>query len=500
MRKNASQRFDRRRFLVGAAGAAIALPMLEWYEPRVAFAQAPAAPKRLVVLLHSHGRTAGNGRNGQDNWSPLKTTGPLPATGDISPMLAALGPVRNEIVTVDGVDNLVRHMTGDADGHASAELTCLTCRVPKADKTGGGPSIDYVAGQMLRANTSQRGSVLFLASPIPADDEYDGTQFYGANGTEPTRVSSHPGDSLVELFGNAPPTNEPPPAKTLRDRLMGRRTSILDGVAKEFETLSRKVSASDRDRLTQHADFIRNLETRLGGAGGGVVARGCTRPDPTQIPDYDHGDARRGSLDATVTPWTIENLVMALACDVTRVAGLHFELHHDPTFQSEFTGSSPIGGGNNWHQLIHDTPSLSDPQQANLTKGFQFLNKMFALLVRRLGEVVDVDGSRLLDNTLVMWVSDLGYGSGHFDFNNPVILAGLKSAFANGQGRHLVSERRSLGDLYAQVLRMLGGSDATFGQTGKIGDTGVRDLNAWAGFDNGYIKATLPLHLGELDL
>src|SRR5262245_48140836 len=105
MGKDSAQRFDRRRFLVGAAGTVLALPVLEWHAPRVAFAQAVGSPKRLVVVLHSNGRTCGNGHNSQDNWSPRATTGALPATGDLSPMLAALGPIRSEIVTVDGVDN-----------------------------------------------------------------------------------------------------------------------------------------------------------------------------------------------------------------------------------------------------------------------------------------------------------------------------------------------------------------------------------------------------------
>ena len=57
-----------------------------------------------------------------------------------------LGAWRLALVTLDGVDNLVRHMTGDADGHASAELTCLTCAVPPRGLVkAGGPSFDYVA-------------------------------------------------------------------------------------------------------------------------------------------------------------------------------------------------------------------------------------------------------------------------------------------------------------------------------------------------------------------
>ncbi len=90
-----------------------------------------------------------NGNSGavQDGWSPATTTGPIPA--GVSPLLAALDPIRSEIVTVDAVDNIVRHAGSGAsgpDGHYFPERTCMTCVLPKADGSGGGPSIDFVAG------------------------------------------------------------------------------------------------------------------------------------------------------------------------------------------------------------------------------------------------------------------------------------------------------------------------------------------------------------------
>jgi hypothetical protein len=110
------------------------------------------------------------------------------------------------------------------------------------------------------------------------------------------------------------------------------------------------------------------------------------------------------------------------------------------------------------------------------------------------------DGSRLLDNTLVVWVSDLGYGSGHYCYNYPVLLAGMKRAFPKGQGRHVVGQVNSLGDLYAQVLRMLGGSDTTFGSTGTL-SSAAGSINYMSQFGrSGLINKDTPLHFGPLDL
>src|SRR5262249_38288124 len=83
------QRIDRRRFLGGAGGAMLALPMLEAHAPRLAFGASTPPPQRLIVILHGHGRVCGgNADSGapEDNWSPLQTTGALPTSGDLSPL------------------------------------------------------------------------------------------------------------------------------------------------------------------------------------------------------------------------------------------------------------------------------------------------------------------------------------------------------------------------------------------------------------------------------
>lgn len=516
--QNRIQRIDRRRFLVGAGGAVLALPMLDAHAPRVAFGASAGPPQRIIVLLHTHGRVCGGNISGgapEDNWSPLKKTGALPATGDLSPLLAALGDIRKEIVTIDQVDNLVRHMTGDTDGHNSAELTSLTCVVPNGSLTSAaGPSIDYVAGLRLRASESQKTTILFPSSPVPGFIT-DTVQFRGANGTAPAFLNLAPADAAAMLFANVTPTggmNPPPPptTKTLKDRLAARRPSILDAVAKDFVALEKKVGAADRERLDQHAQFLKSLASQVsgGGSGGIMPSESCSPPDPSMIPSEDEytqddsHDWSRGYWEAAMWKYNVDNMVQSLACDVTRSAGFQFLLADGPVFPSEFSGTSPLDGDNNWHASIHDTDILTHKWAADLTQAYQFYGKVFTYLVQRLASITDVDGSRLLDNTLVVWNSDLGYGAGHQSFNHPVVMAGMGSKFGNGQGRHLVCEgRRSLGDLWAQTLRMLGGSDTTFGVDGKIGDSGVSGdgLVAISGAPD-FITTNTPLHLGELDL
>jgi len=84
--------------------------------------------------------------------------------------------------------------------------------------------------------------------------------------------------------------------------------------------------------------------------------------------------------------------------------------------------------------------------------------------------------------------------------NCPVVLAGMTSAFPKGQGRHVVGQVNSLGDLYAQVLRMLAGADMTFGSTGTLASAAgaINDMPQFG--RSGLINKNTPLHFGPLDL
>jgi hypothetical protein len=459
-------------------------------------------------MSHHHGRVVGSGlmQNGvvQDAWSPRTTTGPLPV--GMSPELGPLDAIRNEVVTVDRVDNIVRHLaTGNnaVDGHYFPGRTYATCVLPRADGSGGGPSIDFVAGQRLRANAAMAESIVLSANSGNCTNT---DSFWGANGTAPNvlNLCGGPAEAIQKLFTNV--TTTPPPTPTLRDRLIARRASILDDALQDYTSVRARVSTRDRARLDQHLQFIRDAEVRYGTASMAMPGQGCHPLDASAVPaivnDYSYSSAH----DDVGVPVMVEAMVQAITCDVAR--SFAFEFMSDvPTFDWLFPNGSPFLGAN-WHAQIHDTADLTAAPLANLQRTYQFFAQSFTLLVQRLAAITDVDGARLLDNTLVLWVSDLGYGPTHSTFNYPVVFAGLKSAFSKGQGRHVVpTGRATLGDVYAQALRMLGGTDQTFGLTGTLSSvagtrTQVCGNTTFCGDFGapGYITPDTPLHTGPLDL
>lgn len=496
-----SQRIDRRRFLIGSGGALLALPMLEALAPRTAFGQTAAPPKRLVVVFHPHGRVVGPGST--DTWAPRATTGPLPPVGTApSGLLAPLGPINDEIVTLGNIDNIVRHTSGDADGHASPSATCMTCVVPSG-QTPRGPSIDYVAGLRLRSSAGQKMAIVIPGQAAPFDNSVtENDVFLGPGGTPGNYQSIDPVQLIIDLFASVQ-AGPPPPTPTLQDRLAARRGSILDAVANGFTSFRARLSSADQARLDQHAQFIRDTELQYSAPPPPPPsAATCSPPATSSVPNYDWPSFRKGEHDDVFAQTQIETLVQALACDVTRTASLYFWNAGGPGFVTEFApATSPYIAGN-WHASIHGDGSPNDPNPADLTKGFGFYARYFTKLIQRLAAVPDIDGSRLLDNTLVLWVSDLGYGSGHYCYNYPVVLAGMKSAFPKGQGRHVVGQVNSLGDVYAQVLRMLGGTDTTYGATGTLASAaGSTSIDFFPQLGRpGLISKDTPLNFGPIDL
>lgn len=527
---------DRRRFLTGAGGAMLALPMLEAFAPRRAFAQAAPSPKRLIIFANEHGRCIGDGVE-FDLWSPGATSRALSSANmGPSPQLAPLAAILDKVVTFDGIDDVIRHATGNGDGHAAPSADAFTCRMPLGELgvdctcnlTAGGPSIDFVAGTRLRANAAQYPSILFPLSctEYPNDVFYTDGRFWTDTATHPFQVSSIPRNAIDTLFANViSPMMPPPPQPALKDRLIARRTSILDSVTAALTSLKGRVNARDRMQLDHHADYIRTIEQRqMPMMNPPPIGAACRPPDKNAAPEvhpanYDEWQTmggnpvwEDGSSDDQTMPYTIENLVQALACDVTRVAVLSAGV--DNTFAFQYpTGSNPVLANGGWHTSIHSIPhppcasggNCSDPNTVDaVVRGYQWFTQVFVRLVQSLEAVVEPDGSTLLDNTLVVWMSELGHGSVHSNFNIPVVLAGLGNTFA--KGRHIVENRRTLGDLHAHILRLLGtGNDMTFGETGTVGELATRfgvstsRLIEDAGYP-GYISTSTPLHGGPLSL
>jgi len=430
-----SFRLSRRTMLRGACGAAIGLPWLEAMAPRGARAAA-APPKRFIVMFSPNGTLP-------SQWSP--TGGETDFV--LGPILAPLEPHRADIVVVKGLNQ----QGAGGDGHQTGMGGMLTGSPLNPGPFAGvgaapagwaaGPSVDQRVADLSAGATKLRS--LELVVQVGSADNWGRMIYRAAN--QPLPPEDDPAAVYARVFADLHT------APAVLARLRRRRQSILDTVGGEYTRLGARLGSADRQRLEAHLASVRELETRL--TSDAVVPGGaCHDPQVTPVA------AQTNDAFPTVGGLELDLMVMALACDITRVASLQWSRS---VSEERFTW---LGIGEGHHTLSH----LGDDDAAavdKLTRINNWYAQQLAGLLSRLAAVPDVDGSTLLDNTLVLWSNELAKGNTHSRMGAPYVLAGHAGG-ALRAGRFLDYSGLALphNDLLVGLLNIMGLPDTSFGK------------------------------------
>ena len=205
----------------------------------------------------------------------------------------------------------------------------------------------------------------------------------------------------------------------------------------QYQRLAAQVGDGDKARLDSHATAIRSLEQSLGLLDGAPAAAsaGCQKPAPVNPTDF-----------VTIGKAQMDLLAMALACDLTRVASLQW--------RSSLTAFPWVNVNAEHHILSHQTGSAG--ADASLTKICTWNTEQFAYLLGLLKASPDLNGTTLLDNTLVYWPNELSNGR-HKLQNVPIVIATGDFTAASGQklptGRYLKYPGRDHGQWPADPPR-----------------------------------------------
>jgi hypothetical protein len=412
----------RRRFLRGAAGAAVALPLLEAMDD--AWAGGTGFPRRFVVFFTANGTVP-------SMWTP----GP---DFTLSPILQPLAPHRDDIIVMSGIDML--SSGGDRKGHNRGVGCLLTGVEPlggndgdsgyangisvdqrMAQEIGGGtPFASLELGVRVRA-TIPRGRMIYTGpnQPVPPEDS-------------PFAVF----DRLFGSFGDN---------AAEREALAARRKSVLDAVMEDLHRLDGQLGQNDRIKLEAHLDAVRGVEHRLDALAG--ISAAC---EPPTMPPYFNPSAEERFPE--VGELQTELLVMALACGLTDIASI--------MWSTALSGLVPtwLGLTLDHHSYSHATDAAS--MDALVSIGTWYAER-FAALLARMKEIPE-GGGTLLDNTVVFWGSELGKGQPHYCTQIPIVLAGSCGGyFATGQ--HVSYTSMSHNNLLLNFLEAMGVSDQAFG-------------------------------------
>ena len=420
----------RRTFLKGT-GTMLALPLLDAMIPAFARgAETGAKPvTRLSTVFVPNGRI-------MKNWTP-KGEG---AGFEFSPTLEPLAPFRDNLLVLSGLDIKAADPVGNEPGgvHARPAAAFLTGIHPKP---GGavGISLDQVVAREYGKETQLASLELGVDSPEIASDDGAYSAYYmntisWRTGTSPLPMEINPRSVFERMFGDSDSTSAAD-----RMRRIQRQRSILDSVTEGVARLANGVSPSDRTKLAEYLDAIRDIERRI---------RIAETDSPEQASSEQEAFDRPVGIPTTFAEHAklmFDLQVLAFQSDMTRVST--FMLGRDQTDRNY----REIGVPDGHHALSHHKEV---PETMALVKQIDlYQTKMVAHFLERLRATPDGDGS-LLDHSIVLFGSSLSDSNYHIHYNVPIVVAGGAGGQIKG-GRHIKYAGPPLSNLHLTVLDLL---------------------------------------------
>ena len=390
----------RRAFLRGL-GTTLALPLLDSMVPALSAQSAAAKPVlRLGFVYHATGMI-------MDRWTPAAEGSGF----EFTPTMKPLEPFRDRILVLSGLAQVNGRALGDGPGdHARGGAVFLTGVHPKKTEGAGiqcGISVDQIAAKELGKQTQLASLEIGLESQSLAGGCDSGYSCAYTNtlswrtATTPLPLEINPRRLFERLFGDGDSTD----AAARLARLEEQR-SILDYVAGSIDRLETKLGSSDRNKLSQYLEAIRDIERRIQKAeqqNASMKIPVMERPGAVPEKFEDHAKLM------------MDLQVLAFQTDMTRV------ITYVPAREGSNRSYREIGISDGHHSITHHQ---NDQEKIdNVAKIDNLLVKNFAYLLDRLKATPDGEGN-LLDHSIIVYGSGTADGNRHTHHDLPVVVAG----------------------------------------------------------------------------
>ncbi|MDP9002557.1 MAG: DUF1552 domain-containing protein [Myxococcota bacterium] len=448
----------RRRFLKGAGGVAIALPMF-WGRERSLLA-ATGAPERFISVYFGNGLPPDLTGNGL-SYSPSPGVTPL----------GPLVPFSSQLTMVRGINGVAKD--AGATGHMPGSGTFICAMDISADAYDkGGPTLDWVAYQYFQGLQAQTP-----LTPIPVV----AAGVFGKNtgkpetlrwthswkgGLNPTYAIPPAHDPLVlfhQLFGAGTPT--PPTTGSPAPQGLARyQQSVLDAVTAEYKQITGAASpypASVRTALSTHFDTIRTLEMQAIALSAKMASASPACKAPGMPASMDSQSNETMANYQLVWPVMMDIYLLGLQCDLFRFGNVLITMGGD-IYPATFMGKSATNTHGQWfHNYPSFRPQVGSVINWEMQMVAQFLDKM-----NKIPDPQDPSGKTLLNNTTVLIGTELSEPETHSRQGMTFFLAGAKNRFKGGT-QDVVS--RSDTDLYNTILQSMGlPASTSFGKPGTF--------------------------------
>jgi hypothetical protein len=435
MRKPQGSKISRRTLLKGV-GVTMALPWLESipFFARESASGTPlaAAPKRLAVLF------MGNGVSPPNWWAKDSA-----ADMQLSKSLQPLSAFRTRLNVISGLFNKAATGVGIHPGQTGNLLSGAALQ--KGAVLRGGVSVDQVLARHFGEETAQPSLVLGCEQPITGYHETNFSMAYSSHiswqdANSPVPMEVYPSLAFDSLFDN---------------QGSRRTSSILDRVQEQAKTLQRQVSHADRAKLDEYLTSVREVEKRV------ELTRAAQHRAEEKARDRGRSAVTMRRPDNGLPEDIREH--MRLMCDIIALA-----------FQTDKTRVATLLLCRDLSGLFypfldvrtaHHPTSHEDGSDAYERVTRYYVGQL-AYLAGRLAAMPEGDGT-VLDNSCLMFLSNMWSGSRHDSSKLPMLLVGsLGGTIATGRVLDYTGQgddRRKLCSLYLSLLQRMGVKAEKFG-------------------------------------
>src|SRR6201992_4288484 len=423
-----------RRAVLRGAGRTMALP---WLESTSAFADTPTAadfPKRFGVMF------LGCGIN-ENYWSAEGNGADMKLSKTLSP----LEPLKQKINVVDGL--YVKALTNQGIHPAQTGSLLSGEHITKGAIIHSGVSVDQVIANQIGQDTPQSSIVLACEQPMTGYHESNFSLAYSSHLSwqspdSPVPIEVYPSLAWDNLFDN-------------RGSL--QNISILDRVKDRAQDLSKCVSSSDKGKLDEYLTSVREVEKRVEGM----------RKDKA---DADDAAKAKNTVAATMDrpanglPEDLRDHAR-LMCDIIAIA-----------YQTNKTRVASLIISRDLSAMYYPFLDVKEGHHSashnNNSDGYERISRFhveqYAYLATKLDSMKEGNGT-VLDNTCLMFLSNMWIGRKHDNFRLPLVLAGgLGGTLQTGRSLDYLKDsedNRKMCSLYLSLMDRFGVKLEQFGDS-----------------------------------
>jgi hypothetical protein len=391
-------RLSRRALLRGAvAGGVVALPLpilnLSLNGNGTAMAAGQELPRRFGVWWYGNGVRL-------DRWVPEQTG----AGYTLSPELASMADVQGDITVVSGtrcpVEGFAHHsgqagmLTGESlerFGDDSSTFRRKSVDVLVSEAWAGRAAFDLINLAVHQDRRFEKGT--------PGHISFNGTSF------NPNEVS--PGAAYDRIFGGGAAAAGGLDQGSAEARVRAR-SRVLDAVLEDSRALQAAIGRTDKARVEQHLDGLRDLQSRIRNFESATAPLACPEVARPQFEEAANNDTRIAEKNQIMS----DVIATAFACDATRVATLLHHTWYAPAFRE-------AGVNSGQHGLTHNEGG----GQTEVDLCVTFVMSNLAAFFRTLKSIPEGAGT-LLDSCVIYAATEVSEGRTHSKSQMPIILGG----------------------------------------------------------------------------